>query len=50
MFKFIIDFNGEIPGAKAEECGNYLEQNLDMAKYYSRKYISNIEKYNSLEY
>jgi S-ribosylhomocysteine lyase len=38
MCDFIIGFTGEIPGAKAEECGNYLEQNLPMAKYYIEKY------------
>lgn len=34
MCDFILAFEGEIPGAKAIECGNYLEQNLNMAKYY----------------
>ena len=38
MCNFIIDFNGEIPGAQPEQCGNYLEQNLEMAKYYIKKY------------
>ncbi len=38
MCDFILWFEGEIPGAKAEECGNYLEQNLNMAKYYISKY------------
>ena len=40
MFTFIADFEGEIPGAKADECGNYLDQNLEMAKWISRKYIA----------
>ncbi|MDE5601202.1 MAG: S-ribosylhomocysteine lyase [Clostridia bacterium] len=35
---FILNFVGDIPGAKAEECGNYLEQNLNMAKYYIARY------------
>lgn len=35
---FIIDYNGEIPGAKPEQCGNYSEQNLNMAKFYIQKY------------
>lgn len=35
---FILNFEGEIPGAKAEECGNYLDQNLSEAKYYTRIY------------
>lgn len=38
MCDFVIDFEGEVPGAKAEECGNYSEQNLNMAKYYIKKY------------
>lgn len=35
---FIINFVGEIPGAAAEQCGNYLDQNLEMAKFYIKKY------------
>lgn len=38
MCDFIIGFEGEIPGAKPEECGNYSEQNLNMAKFYIKKY------------
>lgn len=38
MCDFILEFKGEIPGAKPEECGNYSEQNLEMAKYYIRGY------------
>ena len=38
MCDFIIDYEGEIPGAQPEQCGNYSEQNLNMAKYYIRKY------------
>ena len=37
-FKFMVDFEGEIPGATAIECGNYLDQNLPMAKYEAKKY------------
>ena len=39
MCTFILDFEGDIPGAKPEECGNYSEQNLNMAKYYIRRYL-----------
>lgn len=35
---FIIDFEGEIPGASPRDCGNYLDMNLSMAAYYARKY------------
>lgn len=38
--EFIIEFEGKIPGASAIECGNYLDLNLDMAKYYAKKYLN----------
>lgn len=38
MCDFIINFEGDIPGAKPEECGNYSEQNLPIAKYYILRY------------
>ena len=38
MFAYISEYEGEIPGAAPEQCGNYQEQNLDMAKYYIKKY------------
>ncbi len=40
MFTFIKDFAGEIPGAVAEECGNYLDQNLAMAKWLADRYLA----------
>lgn len=39
---FIIDYKGEVPGALPEQCGNYLEQNIDMAKFYIKKYKKNL--------
>ena len=39
MLEFIIGFTGEIPGASARGCGNYLDMNLPMAKYHARKYL-----------
>ena len=41
MFEFIRDFEGDIPGAKADECGNYLDQNLGMAKWLAKRYLDN---------
>ena len=38
MCDFIIAYEGEIPGAAPEQCGNYSEQNMNMAKYYIKKY------------
>lgn len=37
--KFICEYEGVIPGASAIECGNYLDLNLDMGKYYAKKYL-----------
>ncbi len=42
MFTFIRDFEGEIPGACAKDCGNYLDMNLPMAHYYARKYLTEV--------
>ena len=41
MFTFMRDFKGEIPGAKPEECGNYLDQNLGMANYLADRFLKN---------
>ena len=38
-FAFIADYEGEIPGAAAKDCGNYLDQNLPMANYLAKKYL-----------
>lgn len=38
MFTFIADFEGEVPGACAKDCGNYLDMNFPMAKYLAEKY------------
>ena len=37
-FEFVAAFCGEIPGASAKDCGNYLDMNLSMANYWGRKY------------
>ena len=39
MFDFISKYEGEIPGATEVECGNYLDQNLPMARYESKKFL-----------
>lgn len=50
MCEFIISFEGDIPGAKPEECGNYSEQNLPMAKYYTAKYLNQLTENRRLKY
>ena len=42
MFLFIAGYEGDIPGADAKSCGNYLDQNLSMAKYEARKFYNEI--------
>lgn len=42
MIEFIIAFEGEIPGYSPRDCGNYLDNNLDMAKYYVQKYKKDV--------
>ncbi|MCI8591727.1 MAG: S-ribosylhomocysteine lyase [Lachnospiraceae bacterium] len=42
MFIFIRDFEGEVPGAAAKDCGNYLDMNLSMAKYLAGKYYTQV--------
>ena len=42
MFTFIADFEGEVPGASAKDCGNHLDMNLPMAKYLAKKYLQDV--------
>ena len=42
MFHFIRDFEGEVPGACAKDCGNYLDMNLNMAKYLADRYLREV--------
>jgi S-ribosylhomocysteine lyase len=42
MFAFMKDFEGEVPGAAARDCGNYLDMNLGMAKYVAAKYYNEV--------
>lgn len=38
-YEFIRDFEGDVPGASARDCGNYLDMNLPMAKYLAGQYL-----------
>ena len=42
MYEFMRDFEGEIPGAAARDCGNYLDMNPGMAKYLARKFLDTV--------
>lgn len=47
-FNFVANFEGDIPGAKPEDCGNYLLHDLPMARWESAKYVNEI--LNNLQY
>lgn len=42
MFVFIRDFEGDVPGASAKDCGNYLDMNLPMAKYEAGRFYDRV--------
>ncbi len=42
-FRFVSDMQ-EVPGATAENCGNYLMHNLGMAKWYADEFASYLEE------
>jgi len=44
MFTWIEKFEGPIPGAAPAECGNWRDQNIDMAKWECKKYNSMLKK------
>ena len=41
-FSFISQFEGEIPGANARDCGNYTLNNLPMARFEAEKYLTEV--------
>ena len=42
-FRFIRNYDGPIPGASPADCGNYLDMNLPMAKYWAGRYVDILE-------
>jgi len=42
MWEFVRDFEGDVPGATARDCGNYLDMNLPMAKYLAKKHLDEV--------
>ena len=42
-FRFMAEFEGDIPGASPRDCGNYLDMNLNMANYWGRRYAALLE-------
>ena len=42
MYLFMKDFEGDVPGACAKDCGNYLDMNLNMAKHVCNRYYNEV--------
>lgn len=42
-FSFIAAFDEDVPGASAKDCGNYLDMNLPMAKFWAKRYLDVLE-------
>ena len=41
-FEFVANFEGEVPGAAAKDCGNYLLHDLPAARREARKYVDEV--------
>ena len=42
VFEFVGSYEGEVPGASARDCGNYLLMNLPEARWEARKYLDEV--------
>ena len=42
MFAFIRDYRGDVPGASARDCGNYLDMNLPMANWLADRFLREV--------
>ena len=42
MYTFMAEFEGEVPGAAAKDCGNYLDMNLPMANWLADRFLREV--------
>ncbi|MGX7091711.1 S-ribosylhomocysteine lyase [Hutsoniella sourekii] len=49
-FEFVANYEGDIPGASARDCGNYLDHNLPMANYFGKKYLETLTNWEDLTF
>ncbi len=47
LYTFMSEYEGDIPGATAKDCGNYLSMDLPMAKYESKAYLNVLNSLNN---
>ncbi len=38
-FEFVRGFEGDVPGAAPRDCGNWRDQNIDLARWYAKRYL-----------
>ena len=50
MCNFVLQFQGDVPGATPSECGNFSEQNLAMAKWYVARYLDDLQRHKRFQY
>jgi S-ribosylhomocysteine lyase len=50
MLDFVINYEGDIPGATPIECANFSDQNLEDAKLYAKKYLKELQTFKHFEY
>lgn len=41
-FRFVAEFEGEVPGAAPQDCGNWLLHDLPMARLEARRYLEEV--------
>lgn len=44
LYSFMAEYRGEIPGATAKDCGNYLSMDLPICRYESKIYLDEVLK------
>ncbi len=42
LYTFMAEYNEEIPGATAKDCGNYLSMDLPMSIYEAKKFLNEV--------
>lgn len=42
LFRFMSEFNNEVPGAAAKDCGNFLSHDLTMTHWESEKFLHEV--------
>lgn len=42
MFTWMAQFDDEVPGASAKDCGNYLDMNLPMARFVAKRFLNEV--------